>query len=574
LIAGLTALSGVLELMVLRPSLHRRFLPVEQAVEPTSFALASGVLSVLIGLGLLLLADQLAKRKQTAWRIALGLFALGAVAHQLKGSNHAAVVCNLAMVLALLLTKERFRAAPDPPSLLRLARFVPTYLGSVLAVGVASLYLERHQLRPEFSVSGAVATVLSGLIGMDGDYVYLRTRFAVFFPTALLALGVVGLLVFAVLLFRPLRARGPHTEADWQHALRLVHSYGWDTLAYFALRDDKSFFFGTDGEAMLAYTYVSGYALVAGDPIGAPQSVPVLLDEFLLMCAERAWNPAFLAIREADFPIYEARGFRAFYLGDEAILRCDRFDLERTPKSVRAGVRRVARRYRFRLLTESNASPELVRQLNSISARWRGKAPERGFTMSLSQDIKGEGANPDFLLCVALDEDDRPGGFLRLVPAYGPDFGYTLDLMRHDPDAPNGMTEFLIAATARELGERGVVRLSMNFAMWGRLFEDDVPFTPAARVARRLVGVLNPFFQIRSLRDFNNKFDPEWLPRVLAYRKPTDLPKVGLLYAGAEGFLAIPVIGDLLVPKAVGGVAAPSAPGPAGKSVNGAGRQG
>ena len=63
--------------------------------------------------------------------------------------------------------------------------------------------------------------------------------------------------------------------------------------------------------------------------------------------------------------------------------------------------------------------------------------------MSLSQDVTGAGANPEFLLCVALDEDGVPGGFLRVVPAYGPSFGYTLDLMRHDPGAPNGMTEFL-----------------------------------------------------------------------------------------------------------------------------------
>ncbi|HZZ45946.1 MAG TPA: lysine--tRNA ligase [Pseudonocardia sp.] len=560
LIAGLTALSGILQLMVLRPSLHQRFMGIELAVAPTWFLLAGGVLSVMVGLGLLLLADQLAKRKRTAWRVALALFAIGAAAHILKGGNHAAVISNLAMVLALLLAKDRFRAPPDPPSLLRLARFLPTYLGSVLFVGVASLYFERHQLRPAFSVSGAISTVLSGLIGLDGDFEYLRPRFDRFFPTALLALGVLGIVVFALLLFRPLRARGPHTEADWQHALRLVHTYGWDTLAYFALRDDKSFFFSTDGEAMLAYTYVGGYALVAGDPIGAPGSLPALLDEFLQMCEERAWNPAFLAVRESDFPAYEARGFRAFYLGDEAILRCDRFTLDNSPKSMRSAVRRIDRAYRFQVLTESNASPRLVAQLNAISARWRGKSPERGFTMSLSQDIQGEGANPEFLLCVALDAEDRPGGFLRLVPAYGPDFGYTLDLMRHDPAAPNGMTEFLIAATARALDERGVVRLSMNFAMWGRLFADDVPFTPAERVARRLVGLLNPFFQIRSLRDFNDKFDPEWLPRVLAYRKPTDLPKVGLLYAGAEGFLAIPVIGDLLVPKAVGGVCSPSTP--------------
>jgi lysylphosphatidylglycerol synthetase-like protein (DUF2156 family) len=122
------------------------------------------------------------------------------------------------------------------------------------------------------------------------------------------------------------------------------------------------------------------------------------------------------------------------------------------------------------------------------------------------------------------------------------------------------MTEFLIVSTAEALGGRGVVRLSMNFAMWGRLFAEDVPLRPAERMVRWLAGVLNPFFQIRSLRDFNAKFDPVWLPRVLAYRRPSDLPKVGLLYAGAEGFLAVPLIGDLLVPRAVGGVRSPSTP--------------
>ena len=72
--------------------------------------------------------------------------------------------------------------------------------------------------------------------------------------------------------------------------------------------------------------------------------------------------------------------------------------------------------------------------------------------------------------------------------------------------------------------------------------------------------MLNPFFQIRSLHDFNAKFDPEWLPRVLAYRRRRDLPRVGLRYAGAEGFLALPGIGELLVPRTVGGVGSPSAP--------------
>ncbi len=522
-IAGATAIAGVLQLL---PFLHERVQPFDVTF-PAWFPVAGRVASVLIGLLLILLAGALAKGKRTAWRIAVALFLLGALVHVLKGPHPPAVAVCLAMVVALVLTRSRFRAGPDPPSLLRLTRFVPIYLATVLTFGLASLYLERR---------------------------------AEFFPAALLALGVAGLVMFAVLLLRPLRAARPHTGADRQRARRLVHTYGSDTLASFALRDDKSFFFGSDGEAMLAYTYLGGYALVSGDPIGAPESVPGAVDEFLALCDERAWQPAFLAVRESDFPHYAARGFRSFYLGDEAIMRCDTFTLQGSArKSLRGAVRRVGRSHRFALIAESHAPPRLVEQLNAISARWRGKAPERGFTMSLSQDVRGAGADPGFLLCVAFDADGVPGGFLRLVPVYGPDYGYTLDLMRHDPDAPNGMTEFLIAGAARALGERGVVRMSMNFAVWGRLFADDIPSTPAQRLARRAVGVLNPFFQIKSLYDFNAKFDPQWLPRVLVYRRPTDLARVGLLYAGAEGFLAVPGIGALLVPKAVGRVDPPVA---------------
>ena len=79
------------------------------------------------------------------------------------------------------------------------------------------------------------------------------------------------------------------------HAERLVHQYGWDTLAYFALRPDKSVFFSSDGEAMVPYAYLRGHALVSGDPIGAAESIDLVLDEFLAFCHDRGWRVAFLA---------------------------------------------------------------------------------------------------------------------------------------------------------------------------------------------------------------------------------------------------------------------------------------
>ena len=549
-LAALTAATGVLSLLGLVPFLRSRLGVMDADVMPLWFRVGGHVATVLLGLMLIVLADQLAKHKHRAWQLAVAVFALGTVLHLLKGPHLVPAAVAAAMLVALVVNRRYFRVPSDPPSALRLFRITPIYLGAVFAFSAVSLFLERDRVEPGLTVWGVVWTTLAGLVGVDGAYTYDGRFFDHMYPATMLGLGIVGLVGFCWLLFRPLVARTTRRAGEWERAEALVRRYGWDTLASFALRDDKSFFFSSDGEAMIAYTYMGGCALASGDPIGAPDSLPTVVDEFVEMCDERAWNPAFLAVREADVPGYAARGFHHFYLGDEAIIRCDTFGLEgRAMKGVRESVRRVGKSYRFELVQESKASPTLVRQLNEISARWRGKKPERGFTMTLSEDVAG--TDPEFLLCVAFDEHNKPGGFLRIVPAYGADFGYTLDLMRHDPGAPNGMTEFLIAGTAAALKQEGVRRLSMNFAVWGRLFQDDVPFTASQRLAKRVISVLNPYFQIESLQAFNVKFAPEWLPRVLVYRKPEDLPRVALRYAGAEGFLAVPGLGELFVPKPV-----------------------
>ena len=65
---------------------------------------------------------------------------------------------------------------------------------------------------------------------------------------------------------------------------------------------------------------------------------------------------------------------------------------------------------------------------------------------------------------------------------------------------------------------------------------------------KRIAEALNPFFQIKSLRDFNAKFDPEWLPRSIVVENAAAMPKVGLLYASVQGFLSLPLVGRYLVP--------------------------
>ncbi|MFZ4584814.1 MAG: bifunctional lysylphosphatidylglycerol flippase/synthetase MprF [Acidimicrobiia bacterium] len=555
LLGWLAAVGGIIGVLAQVPLLEPRVERFETTFLPYDVRIASHVASLIIYMVLIAVATQLRHRKRLAWQIAITVFAIAAVLNFFR--NPTALAYTGTMTVLLWAGRDDFQAPVDPPSLLRLVRAIPVYLGIVFVFGILALWLQRGRISPQFTLVRSVRTVLLGLVGLDGDYEYRSRAFARFFPAALLALGVLGLIWLVVLLFRPFVGRRPHTAEDWRLARRIVTEHGSDTLSFFALRKDKSFFFSSSGDAMLAYVYLGGYGLVSGDPIGAPGAVDRLLSEWFAFCDTRAWRTAFLAVREDDSERYRELGFRTFYLGDEAIIRCDEFKLEgKRNKGVRQACTRAAREYRFEMLRECDASPQLIGALNAISEKWRGKAPERGFTMALSEDVRG--ASEEFLLCVALDEHDRPGGFLRIVPVYGGDPGYTLDLMRRDPDTPNGMTEYLVAQTALALKDRGVNRLSMNFAVWGRLFSDDIGFSWIQRVERRVISLLNPFFQIKSLHDFNVKFHPEWLARVLVYRTSADLPRVALLYLGAEGFVTLPGVGPLLVPPVLGGV-----PGPA-----------
>jgi lysylphosphatidylglycerol synthetase-like protein (DUF2156 family) len=546
-LAWLTALGGVLNLLALLPVAHDRHGIADHLLD-LSERVVGHVASVVIGLALLVVALQLARGKRRAWEVALVLFAAGAVVHLLKGPHPVLVLYTVGMVVALVWHRDAFPARPDPGSLLDVARFAVAYLVLVVAFGTVTLVLEQEHVEEDLSVWGVLRAICAGLVGLDGPYTYTGRFFKDFFPAALLTLGIAGLLILSALVFRAIARREKPSAADRDRARELVRAYGSDTLDYFALRPDKSYFFAAAGDAMIAYTYASGYALVAADPIGAPGSAGRVIDEFLAFCRERAWHVAFLGARESDVPLYRARGFREVYLGDEAVIRCDTFSLSGSAmKSVRSAVSRVGKNHSFRLMRETDAPPTLCEELNAIRERWRGKEPERGFTMELGGGVTGD--NPDLLLAVAYDASERPLGFLRLTPCFGEDPGWSLDLMQRDPDAPNGMTEYLIAETALALGERGFTRLSMNFAAWGRLFDAGARLSLPQRALKKVAEVLNPYFQIKSLRDFNAKFDPEWVPRAIVVEDPAAMPKVGLLYASVEGFLNLPILRRYLAPR-------------------------
>jgi lysyl-tRNA synthetase class 2 len=506
------------------------------------------IISVAIGLGILGIARGLSRGKRRAWGIGVVLFGLAALVHLFRGPDPLAVLLSAGMMFALIWFRDDFRAHSDPGSLQQAVVFVPVYLVFAFLFTSITLFAERKHITPDLTFWGNVETTVKGLAGFAGPYTYEHKVFHDFFETALLVLGIIGLLALLYLVLRTFVQADPPTPERRARAEEIVRRWGTDTLDYFALRRDKNYFFAADGESLIAYLYVRGTAMVAADPIGPPGNEARTLDEFLAFCAERGWRVAFFAVREADADLYRQRGMHAIYLGDEAILRLDTFTLEGAErKAVRAAVKHVEKGHTFELIAENEADPLLVDELNEISEEWRKGAPERGFTMELGEDV--EGTNPDFVIAIARDRHtEKVEGFLRFVPVFGDEPGYSLDLMRRRLDSTNGMTEFLIARAAQTLGARGFKRLSLNFAAWGRLLDSAEDAGLSGRLQRLMAKGLNPFFQIQSLRDFNAKFGPEWVPRSVVIDDTSDLPRIAMLYASVEGFLELPLLSRALEP--------------------------
>jgi len=104
-----------------------------------------------------------------------------------------------------------------------------------------------------------------------------------------------------------------------------VRRHGTGTLDYFALRDDKQWFFFRD--TVVAYAVHGGVCLVSPDPIGPVSERSQVWDAFRHFADRHGWGVAVMAAAEEWLPIYRDSGMRHLYIGDEAVVDVTRFTL-------------------------------------------------------------------------------------------------------------------------------------------------------------------------------------------------------------------------------------------------------
>jgi lysyl-tRNA synthetase class 2 len=505
---------------------------------PGAFAAASAV-TVVSGILLLLLAHALRRRKRRAWRAAVVLLAFSVVLHTLK-FEFIPLVMSLAVLVALIVYRDEFRALGDPRTRWRAVRTFFVLATASFVVGVIMLFvLRRHVVGGPPSLVTIVHEVLFDLVGLNGPLTFFPDRINVLNDFVLSALGLMTALTTIYLALRAPEPRPELTDGD-EAAMRSLLQRSPDSLGYFNLRRDKSVVWSESGKAAIAYRVVSGVMLASGDPLGDPEAWPGAIASFLVEAELHAWTPAVIGCSERAGVIWcRESGFTALELGDEAVVDVAEFSLEGRPmRNVRQMVKRIERAGYTTEVMRAGVISEGERRRALVDAdAWRGTETERGFSMALGRLV--DPVDPDCVFAVAR-QDGVMRAFLQFVP-WGDD-GMSLDLMRRDRTADAGVNELLIVDALKSCPELGVNRVSLNFAVFRSTLErgERLGAGPLLRGWRRVLLFASRWFQIESLYRFNAKFQPTWVPRFIVYPATRDLPRIAVAALEAEAFLTWP----------------------------------
>lgn len=471
-----------------------------------------------------------------AWMVALVTLFAAVVFNLIKGLDVEEGLISLALGGWLIYRRRDFAVMPGRAQVrLALIATGAAFVSSVVVATLLVLTLGRDQHPRPIETARAAAERLGGrqqlpLVELNPVLTPLLTALGV-------AIVVAGLWLLLSPRWRVQPTAAEH-HADRERARAILATHGGGTLGYFALRDDKDWFF--TGDSVVAYAVRGGVCLVSPDPIGPWGDRYQVWADFTDFVSMHGWAVAVVGASNDWLGVYRMAGLRPTYLGDEAVVDVAGFSLAgKSMKGLRQAVTRIERAGVSANFLDPAAATAQQREavLRIAESSRRGEA-ERGFSMTLSRLFDPD--DTGLLLVTATNEQGRVLGFIQWIPAaHLP--GWSLDVMRRDTDAdiPNGVTDFLIVKTLEHIAAQGSRGLGLNFAVLRETMNAE-PSTRVEVLTRKVLDVVAEHSQLESLGRFNEKYHPRWEARYVARGDGSQLVGQALAVARAEGLIDLP----------------------------------
>jgi phosphatidylglycerol lysyltransferase len=511
-VAGLVGGGGVLIMLSsASPALYAR-LPLLERFIPLPLVETGHVTAALAGLLLLVLARGLGRGYRAAFRLTLVLLTIAGCAAILKGLDWEEAVVLGGLAIATWSQSALF----DRPS-----RGDPWIEGPDLVIAFAALTL--------FLVFGSLSHRVSANTLARLTTIGYRVQAPRFLRTAASMALAVGAASMYVLMRSPVRFHRLRRE-DIDKTLALHATIGPGTTPLMVAVGDKAVFFDDD-RGFCLYRTIGPYLVVFSDPVvRSLGDRSAFLDALFAFAGELDRRPAFYQMSLDWIPVLHDRGYDFFKLGEEAHVKLPDVTLEgHAGKMYRQILRRAERDgLSFRILPSHEIAQRLP-ELRAISAdwlRWKDLA-ERQFSIGYFDD--------EYMCrfpCAVIEQKGDPCrlvGFANLLQA--PDRQeLSVDLMRYRSDAPSVM-DFLIVSLLLYGKNEGYQDFNLGMAPLSSVGEQRGAHA-RERLARLLFQRGEQWYNFQGLRFYKDKFDPEWVPRYMAYQDAWEWP-VAIAYVSA-----------------------------------------
>ncbi len=503
------------------PAVSRRLMWLKDFM-PLSVLEISHFLGSLAGTGLLLLAWGLKRRLDAAYVFTIALLACGALFSLLKGLDYEEAFALLVMLSALLPCRHHFYRKASLFS----QRFDPGWIVLVTIVLACSVWLGMfsykhveysHNLWWRFAFSGNAPRFLRSIVGATG---------------VILFFGLAKLL-------SPAAPKVTRTrEEDLDKVLGIVKT-SRKVYANLALLGDKAFLFSKNGSAFIMYG-VEGRSWVAmGDPIGREEEWAELAWHFREICDRYDGWPVFYEVGTEKLHLYLDLGFTSLKLGEEASIPLERFSLE---GGARKGLRYTANklekgRYIFEVIPLEKI-PAFLPEFRSISDSWLEHKATREKRFSLgffdAEYLK------QFPACI-VRKDHKVIAFANIWSGAEKE-ELSIDLMRYLPEAPRDVMEYLFIKLMLWGKREGYRRFNLGMAPLSGI-EDHALAPLWNRLGTFIFRHGEHFYNLKGLRQYKEKFDPEWVAKYLASPGGLVLPRIlaniaSLISGGVKGVIA------------------------------------
>ena len=490
--------SGALPPVGGRLEVLRDLLPLP-AIELSHF------LGSLTGAALLILARGLQRRLDGAYHLTILLLVAGIGFSLLKGLDYEEAIILGIMLAALVPCRSQFYRKAS----LTTQRFSAGWISLIFIVLLCSVWLGlfaykhveySHDLWWRFTFRGDAPRFLRATAG-----------------------AVALILLYAAA--RLLVPAKPKPEVLNQATLAKVHEIvtaSPKTYAHLALLGDKQFVFSDDRDAFIMYGIENRSWIAIGDPVGPQGQWEDLAWKFLEICDRYDGQPVFYQVDGQILDLYTNLGMMFLKFGEEARVSLTSFSLEgNARKGLRHSHNKLSRNnYTFRVIPIDQV-PAILDSLQRISDAWlrEKNTREKGFSLG-----SFDPAYISHCPVAVVDSPDGIAAFANLWQGSGKE-ELSIDLMRYLPSCPEGIMDYLFIELMLWGRQEGYQWFNLGMAPLSGLENRALaPFWSKAGALIFRHG--EHFYNFRGLRQYKDKFGPEWHPKYVACRGGLALPRI------------------------------------------------